>query len=55
MTSMIVGVLPAFVVTGERVHAEPCGMFHVNLHEDRMYIHCSIFSLDTNSSITIDY
>ena len=29
MTSMIVGVLRAFVLTGERVHAAPCGMFHV--------------------------
>ena len=37
MTSMIVGVLRAFVLTGERVHAVRYGMFHVNLHEDCMY------------------
>ena len=44
MTSMIVGVLRAFVLTGERVHAAPCGMFHVDLHENCMY-----FSPDNNS------
>ena len=56
---MIIAVLPAFVVTGLLslengcTGGEPCGMFHVNLHEDRMYFHCSNFSLDTSSSITI--
>ena len=24
-----------------------CGIFHVFLHEDHMYLHCSNFSLDT--------
>ena len=47
MTSMIVGVLRAFVLTGERVHAALCGMFHENLHNDCMFLHCSNFSLDT--------
>ena len=56
---MIIGVLPAFVVTGlfslenGCTGAEPCGMFHVNLHEDRMYFQCSNFSLDASSNITI--
>ena len=29
------------------MHAAPCGMFHVNLHEDDVYIRCSNFSLNT--------
>ena len=31
------------------MHAAPCGIFHVDLHEDYMYLHCSNsnFSLDT--------
>ena len=49
MTSMIVGVLRAFVLTGERVHAAPCSMFHVDLHEDCMY-----FSPD-NTNITVGF
>ena len=46
---MIEGVLPAFVLAGERVHAAPCGMFHVDLHEDCMY-----FSPD-NTNITVGF
>ena len=49
MTSMIVGVLRAFVLTGERVQPAPSGMFHVDLHEDCMY-----FSPD-NTSITVGF
>ena len=51
MTSMIAGVLRAFVLTGERMHAAPCGMLHVNPLENYMYLHCSNFSLD-NATIT---
>ena len=29
------------------MHAAPSGIFHVILHEDHMYLHCSNFSLDT--------
>ena len=29
------------------MHAAPCGIFHVILPEDYMYLHCSNFSLDT--------
>ena len=29
------------------MHAALCGMFHVNLQEDEMYLHCNNFSLDT--------
>ena len=36
-----------FVLTGQWVHAAPCGMFHVKLHKDYIYLHCSNFSLDT--------
>ena len=28
------------------MHAAPCGIFHVTLHEDYMYLHWSNFSLD---------
>ena len=49
MTSMIVGVLRALFLTGERVHAAQCGMFHVDLHEDSMY-----FSPD-NTNITVGF
>ena len=52
MTSMIVRVLRAFVLTGdrlERVQAAPSGMFHVDLHED-----CMHFS-PNNTSITVGF
>ena len=29
------------------MHAAPCGMFHVNLQEDDVYIRCSNFSQET--------
>ena len=54
MTSMIVGVLRAIVLTGERVHAAPCGMFHIDLHEHCMYLRCSNFSPD-NTGITVGF